>query len=208
MAVSTYYVTIRLPLINVARPVTKAKGKMDDRKSPKKNQRASEHPPAVEITTSVQPPAMQSKPRRPAAGASFASSSLSTVTSQEARVFLWDREAESFVSEHEEEVVVARIVERTSGDYNYWLIVTDEDGDFVSHKITSDMNPRWSPKTSSLTWNYFNNGIYDSWALQFTSAEAYDVFKRAFAQCQWETLHGAPFQKAKVGSLNLTASNV
>jgi hypothetical protein len=204
MAVSTYYVTVYLPLINIPRPVTQAKGKGVDRNSPKSNQSGSEHLP-VESTASVQSPTMPSKPARPAPRASFASSSLPTVTSQEAHVFFWDLEVEGFVAEREGEVV-AKIVERTSGDYNYWLMVTDEDGDFVSHKISSDMNPRWAPKTSSLTWNYLNNGRYDSWALQFTSSEAYDAFKRAFAQCQWETLHGVAFQKAKVGSLDRTAS--
>ncbi|OJA19004.1 hypothetical protein AZE42_00344 [Rhizopogon vesiculosus] len=176
-------------------PVTQAKGKGVDRNSPKSNQNGSEYLPE-EPTASVQSPTMPSKPARPAARASFASSSLPSITSQEARVFFWDLEAEGFVAEREGEVV-AKIVERTSGDYNYWLIVTDEDGDFVSHKISSDMNPRWAPKTSSLTWNYLNNGRYDSWALQFTSSEAYDAFKRAFAQCQWETSHGVAFQKAK-----------
>lgn len=183
----------------MSRPVTKAKA---DRNSPKKNQRGSEHLPEVDSTASVQPLVMPSKPTGRAARASFASSSLPTVASQEARVFFWDLEVEGFVAEREEEVV-AKIVERTSGDYNYWLIVSDEDGDVVSHKISSDMNPRWAQKISSLTWNYLNKGRYDSWALQFASPEAYDAFKRAFAQCQWETLHGIPFQKAKVGFLDL-----
>jgi hypothetical protein len=127
---------------------------------------------------------------------SFASSSLPTVASQEGHIFSWNLEVEGFVAERED-VVVAKIVERTPGNFNYWLIVTDEDGDFVSHKISSDMNPRWAQKTSSLTWNYANGGRYDSWALQLTSTEAYDTFKTAFAQCLWETLHGVEFRKAK-----------
>jgi hypothetical protein len=197
--------TVYLLLINFRRPVTTAtKGKGGDRNSPKKNQRGSEHLPVADAAASVQLP---SKPAGRSARPSFASSSLPTVTSQEAHVFFWDLEAEGFVAECEE-AVVAKIVERTSGDYNYWLIVTDEDGDIVSHKISSDMNPRWAQKTSSLTWNYHNDGRYHSWALQFTSSEAYDAFKRAFAQCQWETLHGIAFQKAKVGSLNISTSSV
>jgi len=191
-----------LALINVPRPVIKAKGKGVDRKSPKKNQRDPEHVVEVDSAVPVQPPVMQSKPAGRAARPSFASASLPTITSQEGRLFYWDLEVEGFVAERDEEVV-AKIVARTSGNYDYWLIVTDEDGDFVSHKISSDMNPRWAPKTSSLTWNYFNKGRYDSWALQLTTPEAYDAFKKAFAQCQWETLHGISFQKAKVCSLIL-----
>jgi hypothetical protein len=145
----------------------------------------------------VQPRAVPIKSTSAAARPSFASSSLPTVISQEGHIFSWNLEVEGFVAEREE-VVVAKIVERTPSNFNYWLMVTDEDGDFVSHKISSDMNPRWSQKTSSLTWNYANGGRYDSWALQLASAEAYDAFKTAFAQCLWESLHGVDFRKAKV----------
>ncbi|KAG0709694.1 VID27 cytoplasmic protein-domain-containing protein [Suillus ampliporus] len=174
-------------------PVTKARSQGGNRKSP--NQLPVVLQDSVDNST-VQPPAMPTKSASPAARASFASSSLPTVTSQEGQLFFWSLEAEGFVAEREE-VVVAKIVERTTGDFNYWFIVTGEDGDIVSHKISSDMNPRWAPKTSSLTWNYPNRGRYDSWALQLTSSEAYNAFKTAFAQCLWETLHGVPFRKAK-----------
>lgn len=177
--------------------MTKARGQTGNRKSPKNQQDFGDLPSDTVDDSTAQPRAMPNKIPSAAARPSFASSSLPTVTSQEGHIFSWNLEIEGFVAEREE-VVVAKIVERTPGNFNYWLIVSDEDGDFVSDKISSDMNPRWAPKTSSLTWNYANGGRYDSWALQLASTEAYDAFKTAFAQCLWETLHRVEFRKAKV----------
>lgn len=177
-------------------PVITTRGKSSDRQSPKNQQDSEDLPSDNADDSMVQPRAVPIKSTSAAARPSFASSSLPTVISQEGHIFSWNLEVEGFVAEREE-VVVAKIVERTPSNFNYWLMVTDEDGDFVSHKISSDMNPRWSQKTSSLTWNYANGGRYDSWALQLASAEAYDAFKTAFAQCLWETLHGVDFRKAK-----------
>ncbi|KAG1752734.1 VID27 cytoplasmic protein-domain-containing protein [Suillus paluster] len=180
-------------------PVVKARGKGGNRKAPKNQQDSGDLSSGLQDSvddSTAQPQVMPTKPASPAVRVSFASSSLPTVTSEEGQLFFWNLEAEGFVAEREG-VVVAKIVERTPGDFNYWFIVTDKDGDIVSHKISSDMNPRWAPKTSSLTWNYSNHGRYDSWALQLTSPEAYNAFKTAFAQCLWETLHGIAFRKAK-----------
>ncbi|KAG2367324.1 VID27 cytoplasmic protein-domain-containing protein [Suillus spraguei] len=175
------------------RPVTKARG---NRKSPINQQDSGDLPSETVDNSAVQPQTMPNKLTSAAARPSFASSSLPTIVSEEGLIFSWNLEVEGFVAEREE-VIVAKIVERTPGSFNYWLILTDEDGDFVSHKISSDMNARWAPKTSSLTWNYANSGRYDSLALQLASTEAYYAFKTAFAQCLWEALHGVEFRKAK-----------
>jgi len=136
------------------------------------------------------------------AKAKIISTYAATVVEGDAQFFEWDLEVDGFVSAYDG-VLHAKVVERTSNDYNYWLVATSEEGDLIMHKIASDMNPRWSPKTQSLTWNYFNNGSYESWALQFTSNEAYENFKTAFARASWETLHRTPFNKIKV-SANLS----
>lgn len=98
-----------------------------------------------------------------------------------------------------DEVLDAKIIERTSGDYNYWIAATCDEGDLIMHKIASDMNPRWSQQTHSLTWNYNLGGTYGSWAFQFTSPEGYERFKAAFTRAAWETLHRVPWAKIKVG---------
>ncbi|KAF8845879.1 VID27-domain-containing protein [Paxillus ammoniavirescens] len=115
---------------------------------------------------------------------------------EQAYIFVWDLDADGFTSLHDE-LLDAKIVERTSGNYNYWLVATSDAGDLIMHKIASDMNPRWSPKTHSLTWNYNVEGAYGSWAFQFTAKEAYDSFKAAFTRASWETLHRTPWTKIK-----------
>ncbi|KAH7914180.1 VID27 cytoplasmic protein-domain-containing protein [Hygrophoropsis aurantiaca] len=128
--------------------------------------------------------------------ASFASASLPTITAQEAHLFKWDFDAEGFVNEHDD-LIVFKIVERTSGDYNFWLIATAEEGDLLAHKITSDMNQRWAQKTLSLTWNYNNGGQQESWACSFQTNDGFLASKDVFMRCVWETLHRTPFNKVK-----------
>lgn len=125
------------------------------------------------------------------------STTVTKLVEAHAQFFLWDVDAEGFVSAHDG-ILTAKIVERTPDDYDYWLTATTEEEDLILHKIASDMNPRWSPKTHSLTWNYLIEGTYTSWASQFTSPEAYESFKTVFAQASWETLHRSPFLKIKV----------
>lgn len=126
------------------------------------------------------------------------SADLPELVEAQAYFFVWDLEADGFVSAHDE-VLDARIIERTSGDYNYWVAATcDSEGDLIMHKIASDMNPRWSQQTHSLTWNYIIGGAYGSWAFQFTSLEEYEKFKAAFTRAAWETLHRVPWTKIKV----------
>ncbi|KAF8138516.1 VID27 cytoplasmic protein-domain-containing protein [Boletus edulis] len=114
----------------------------------------------------------------------------------EAYFFVWDLEADGFVSALDE-VLDAKIIKRTSGDYNYWIAATCDEGDLVMHKIASDMNPRWSQQTHSLTWNYKMEGAYGSWAFQFATPEGYTRFKAAFTRAAWETLHRVPWTKIK-----------
>ncbi|KAH7887687.1 VID27 cytoplasmic protein-domain-containing protein [Phlebopus sp. FC_14] len=124
------------------------------------------------------------------------SASMPIVAQEDAQFFLWDLDAEGFVSASDV-VVIAKIVKDMSTVFNYWLVATSDEGDLVMHHVASDMNPRWAPKTLSLTWNCNLEGTYSSWAFQFTSKEAYESFKLAFAQASWETLHQTPWSKIK-----------
>ncbi|KAF8558941.1 VID27-domain-containing protein [Imleria badia] len=121
---------------------------------------------------------------------------LPEVAEAQAYFFVWDLEADGFVSAHDE-TLDAKIIERTSDNYNYWVAATCDEGDLIMHKIASDMNPRWSHQTHSLTWNYNLGGTYGSWAFQFTSPEGYESFKAAFTRAAWETLHRVPWTKIK-----------
>ncbi|KIK94690.1 hypothetical protein PAXRUDRAFT_827728 [Paxillus rubicundulus Ve08.2h10] len=145
----------------------------------------------TEQTTVLTPKKTTAKAKTAAQSADW-----SILAKEQAYIFVWDLDVDGFTSLHDE-LLDAKIVERTSGDYNYWLVATSDAGDLIMHKIASDMNPRWSPKTHSLTWNHNVESTYGSWAFQFTSKEAYDSFKAAFARASWETLHRTSWTKIK-----------
>ncbi|KAL4076045.1 VID27 cytoplasmic protein-domain-containing protein [Scleroderma citrinum] len=163
--------------------------------SKKASQTVTDNRPSSESHEPTSPSRKKAVKSSPAK-AKVTSTYASIVIQEDAQFFVWDVEIDGFVSAHDG-ILHAKIVERTSNDYNYWLTATSEEGDLIMHKIASDMNPRWSPKTQSVTWNYHVNGVYGSWALQLTSNEAYEKFKAAFARASWETLHRVPFNKIK-----------
>lgn len=154
-----------------------------------------------EPSSPSQKKAVKSSPAK----AKVVSTYAATIVEVDAQFFKWDGEVDGFVSAHDG-ILQAKLVERTSNDYNYWLVATAEEGDLIVHKIASDMNFRWSQKTQSLTWNYYVNGRYDSWALQFTSDEDYESFKTVSARAAWEALHRTPFDKIKVSANQLNYS--
>ncbi|KIJ70025.1 hypothetical protein HYDPIDRAFT_104706 [Hydnomerulius pinastri MD-312] len=170
-----------------------AKGKASSKKAPRA-QTEVEHAPE-------EPPAARSPvptPKKAAARAKAVSQTagLPILSKQLAYLFAWDMDADGFVSISEEHLN-AMIVGRPN-DFNYWLVAATSGGEeLITHKIASDMNPRWAPKTHSLTWNYNVDGTYGSWAFQFTTPEDYDSFKADFAQASWETLHKTSWKQIK-----------
>lgn len=155
-------------------------------------------PEAIEDVSAVKQPVISS-PRKATDKSKPVprSSDIPPIAEAEVYFFSWDLEVDGFVSAHDD-VLDAKIIERTSGDYTYWIVAACNEGDLIMHKIASDMNPRWSQQTHSLTWNYNLGGTYGSWAFQFTSPEEYKSFKAAFTRAAWETLHRIPFTKIKV----------
>jgi len=119
-----------------------------------------------------------------------------SIVAKPANLWLWDPDAEDFVSAYDE-VLYAKIVRRSTGDYDYWLAAASDRGELLSHKLDSSMNPRWASKTISLTWNYYSEGSQKSWALQFLNEEDYNEFKDTVMRCGWEILHREPWGKAK-----------
>lgn len=156
----------------------------------------TDSPPSTTEDVSV---AKQSTPRKSTSksGAAPRQANLREIADAQALFFVWDLDADGFVSAHDE-ALDAKIIERTSGDYNYWIAATCDEGDLIMHKIASDINPRWCQQSHSLTWNYNLGGTYGSWAFQFTSPEEYETFKVAFTKALWETLHQVPWAKIKV----------
>ncbi|THH19864.1 hypothetical protein EW146_g1400 [Bondarzewia mesenterica] len=121
--------------------------------------------------------------------------SFADLADESAELFYWERESQHFIGQGD---VHAKIVQRTSEKFDFWLTASDEEGQVLVHRISSDMMQRWSPVTWSLTWNHMSdNGTQDSWCLRFTSQETYEEFQLEFTKRLWESLHKVPWAKAK-----------
>lgn len=126
------------------------------------------------------------------------SSSLSIVMAQEAELYLWDMEQEDFNLQGD---VIAQIAQPTGVAFEYWLVASNSEGQELAHKITSEMNQRWSTKMLSITWNHFSDhNIASSWLFRFKSPEAYMLFKNEFTEAMWEGLHQTSWSKIKVST--------
>jgi hypothetical protein len=123
-------------------------------------------------------------------------SSLAVVMAQEAELYLWDMDKEEFDLQGD---VTAQIAQPTGIPFEYWLVASNSEGQELAHKITSEMNQRWSTKTLSITWNNFSDhNNASSWLFRFKSPEAYVLFKNTFTEASWEGLHQTSWAKIKV----------
>lgn len=135
-------------------------------------------------------------PKGKARDSSPPSAPLSVVLSEEAELYLWDMEKEDFDLQGE---VTAQIAQPTGVPFEYWLVASSSEGQELAHKITSEMNQRWSTKMLSITWNNFSDQNFaSSWLFRFKTPEGYLTFKNAFTEAQWEGLHQVSWSKMKV----------
>ncbi|KAF9453087.1 VID27-domain-containing protein [Macrolepiota fuliginosa MF-IS2] len=130
--------------------------------------------------------------RQPAAPSS---PSTEEILTKEALLYLWDTANGQFDSQG---VVMARILRRTDEAFNYWLSTNIDGNMLLAHQISSDMNPKWTHRMLSITWNNLNSdGSGSSWCLRFATEEDYSAMAGLFVQCLWETLHQVPWNKIK-----------
>jgi VID27 PH-like domain len=131
--------------------------------------------------------------------------SFPQLVSHPAELYVWDLEQELF---NPLPTVIAKIVQRPDS-YDYWLLAEscDEPGDqMFAHKITSEMNQRWSNKMRSLTWNYVGSeGEHQSWLFRFAETKAYEEFLFAYTRATWEGLNQVSWAKAKAWLSMLTS---
>jgi hypothetical protein len=121
--------------------------------------------------------------------------SMQTVICSEAELYLWNSEDETFFNQG---VVTASIMLRTAAVYDYWLAATGDTGPLLAHKISGDMNQRFSHKMCTLTWNNVgDDGSQTSWLFRFNQDD-FGVFLQKFTECMWESLHQTTWAKAKV----------
>ncbi|KAF8621633.1 hypothetical protein AX15_007651 [Amanita polypyramis BW_CC] len=122
------------------------------------------------------------------------STSVRVIATQEAEFYSWDA-AEGFLPQG---LVTAQIVQSESSAFEYVLVVKNDNGSILAHKITSDMNQRWSHHMMSLTWNYFEeNGSPHSCLLRFLNQTEFQGMMNITTQCLWESLHQEEWRKAK-----------
>lgn len=119
------------------------------------------------------------------------------LVSLEAELHWFNREKGYFVHQAD---VIARIVQPPdAAPFNYWLAAYAEEGQVLAHRVSSDMNQRWSGKTNSITWNNeSSSGLQTSWCLRFKDEHDLESFQISFTKALWETLNRYPWEKAKV----------
>jgi hypothetical protein len=170
-------------------PETKSAGR---KTTPKRKSGDKDLATAMQSLSVAEP----TSPKGKARASNPPSSPLSVVIAEEAELYLWDMEKEEFNLQSE---VTAQIAQPTGVAYEYWLIASTSDGQELAHKITSEMNQRWSTKTLSITWNNFSDHNFaSSWLFRFKTPEGYLLFKNVFTQAMWEGLHLTSWDKVKV----------
>lgn len=147
-------------------------------------------------TTSASPPASPVK-RKVAAS----DPNMPALATELAELHLWEKDQGVFLKQAD---VTARVAHNPAGGkYEYWLLASTEEGQLLAHRISSDMNQRWSSRVLSFTWNNISDsGIGNSWCLRFDTQEAFDEFQKAFTRALWETMNQWPWEKAKVGVIH------
>ncbi len=103
------------------------------------------------------------------------------VISKTAELYLWDREDCQFLKQAD---VLSTVNSRSSG-HDYWITATTDVGQqLISHKISSELNVRWSTKLFSATWDHTSRaGHLSSWCLKFEGPQSCKEFQEAYSAC-------------------------
>lgn len=148
-------------------------------------------PPSPSRTTlkSAQSPA-----KSPAKSPQKQTPGTTTLSEDEAELYVWVPETEEF---NLEETVIAKIIKRDNS-FDYYLTARNDKDQLFAHKVSGEMNQRFSRRMQSLTWNTLEDRQQKSWLLRFNEEPAYDSILHAFSQAVWETLHQVSYEKTKV----------
>ena len=150
----------------------------------------SEAPPHATPTQEKQEPVQQT-PQSPEP--QFLS--VQIVATQEAEFYYWEDD-KGFLPQGP---VTAQVIQSEDSVFDYVLVVKNDDRSILKHKITSDMNQRWSHHMMSLTWNYFGeDGAPRSCLLHFLNQTDFRRMMEIITKCLWEFLHQEEWRKAKV----------
>lgn len=117
------------------------------------------------------------------------------ISTHQAELYYWDSD-QGFQPQGP---ITGQVIQIEASTFEYWLVVTNDSGGILAHQITSEMNPRWSQKMFSLTWNHFgDDNASRSCLLHFADQNEYQRIMEIFSRCLWEYLHQEEWRKAKV----------
>ncbi|TFL00478.1 VID27 cytoplasmic protein [Pterulicium gracile] len=135
----------------------------------------------------------QSPAKSPAKSPQKQTPGTTTLSEDEAELYVWVPETEEF---NLEETVIAKIIKRDNS-FDYYLTARNDKDQLFAHKVSGEMNQRFSRRMQSLTWNTLEDRQQKSWLLRFNEEPAYDSILHAFSQAVWETLHQVSYEKTK-----------
>lgn len=116
------------------------------------------------------------------------------ISTHQAELYYWD----SNQGFQPQGPVAGEVIRVEASAFEYWLLVKNDGGGILAHQITSEMNPRWSQKMFSLTWNHFGDDAPRSCLLHLADQSEYQRIMEIFSRCLWEHLHQEEWRKAKV----------
>ncbi|KAF2233070.1 VID27-domain-containing protein [Viridothelium virens] len=113
---------------------------------------------------------------------------------QTAELHLFDFQSGTFVMQDSEvEATVSEI-----GDWNYWLQITGEKGDWLGQSIVEDINPVFNFEYLSFIFNHYpEDGAAYSWLLRFKDPSLLENFQEGLMQALWEHLNQTKWFKQK-----------
>ncbi|KAL5508413.1 VID27 [Sanghuangporus vaninii] len=121
---------------------------------------------------------------------------LPPVISKPAELYLWDQDDGHFLKQAD---IHGSIVKESVSSFDYLVTaMTLEGQQLFAHKLTSDLNARWSSKLASCTWNHTSaGGVLSSWCFKFEALDDFREFQEAWGSCLYESLNQASWAKAK-----------
>ncbi|KAF5344102.1 hypothetical protein D9758_008891 [Tetrapyrgos nigripes] len=129
------------------------------------------------------------------------------IVSTEVELYYWQPDNDGGGQFAHQGIVTAHLVKRNVAGFSYTMAASVDSDVLLVHDVEPSMNPRWSPKLRSLTWNHVTPGQVNSWLFMFPSQEVYDEWYAKFSQVSWETLHQVSWDKIKQEEQNYVMSS-
>ncbi|KAK7060585.1 Vacuolar import and degradation protein 27 [Paramarasmius palmivorus] len=169
--------------------------------------RKAAKPPSTSSVEEIPPPeAPPTDKGKAKADTSVFDSLQPVITIQGVELYHWDPVGAIFVKEIE--IDVDAQIMTMPGTYQFWVAASTVKGPFSLHLLKSTMNPLWSNRMNSFTWNFVkDDDTAESYLFKFPDEEAYVNYMHMFTRCAWESLHQSPWEKLKEEDKNYVMSS-